>query len=104
MYKVTYLPIARKDIHDITAYIADHLQAPKAALDLLAALDKSISVLEQFPYAHRLYQPVEALEYEYRVIPVNNYIVFYVVHEDERMVEIHRVIYAKRDLEQIMKK
>lgn len=101
MYEIRYLPLARKDLSDITAYIAEHLKAPKAALDLLNALDESISRLEQFPYSCKVYQPIKELETEYRLLPVKNYAVFYVVKE--KVVEIHRVIYAKMDLTKIIK-
>ena len=96
MYEIRYLPLARKDLTDITTYIADHLKAPKAAMDLLNALDESISRLEQFPYSCKVYQPIRELENEYRLLPVKNYTVFYLVKE--KVVEIHRVLYAKRDL------
>lgn len=101
MYEIRYLPLARKDLSDITAYIAEHLKAPKAALDLLNALDESISRLEQFPYSCKVYQPIKELENEYRLLPVKNYAVFYVVKE--KVVEIHRVVYAKMDLTKIGK-
>ncbi|MGB4503938.1 MAG: type II toxin-antitoxin system RelE/ParE family toxin [Syntrophaceticus sp.] len=59
--EVKYLHLARKDLTDITTYIADHLKAPKAAVDLLNELDKSISRLEQFPYSCKVYQPIKGL-------------------------------------------
>lgn len=93
MHKLKYLPLAQKDLRDIISYIADKLKAPKAALDLVDDLDNSISRLQQFPYSCKLYQAMEPLESEYRMLPVKNYIVFYVVNEHE--VEIHRIIYAK---------
>jgi toxin ParE1/3/4 len=101
MYEIRYLPLAMKDLTDITTYIADHLKAPKAAMDLLNDLDKSISRLEQFPYSCKVYQPIRELENEYRLLPVKNYAVFYVVKE--KVVEIHRVVYAKMDLKKIIK-
>lgn len=101
MYEIRYLPLAMKDLTDITTYIADHLKAPKAAMDLLNDLDKSISRLEQFPYSCKVYQPIRELENEYRLLPVKNYAVFYVVKE--KVVEIHRVVYAKMDLAKIIK-
>lgn len=100
MYKLSYLPLANRDIADAVNYIADELLAPKAALDLLDALDKSISRLKDFPYSCRVYQPVKPLEQEYRIIPVKNYAVFYTVDEKKKLVEITRVIYAKRDLDE----
>ncbi|MFZ5596168.1 MAG: type II toxin-antitoxin system RelE/ParE family toxin [Bacillota bacterium] len=98
MYEIIYLPAARQDITDIILYISDRLKAPKAAMALLDALDHSISLLSDFPYAHKLYRPVRSLQNDYRMLPVENYAVFYVVQEQKKIVEIHRVIYAKMDL------
>ncbi len=97
MHKLKYLPLALKDLRNTTSYIVDVLKAPKAALDLVDALDTSISRLVQFPYSCRTYQPMKPLEIEYRMLPVKNYMVFYVVTEHE--VEIHRIVYAKMDFE-----
>lgn len=99
MYKLSYLPVTKLDIADAVNYISDKFFAPKAALDILDALDKSISRLEDFPYSCRVYQPVMPLEREYRIMTVKNYAVFYTVNEQEKLVEIYRVIYAKRDLD-----
>ncbi len=93
MYKLKYLPLARKDLWDITSYIADNLKAPKAAMDFIDTLDNSISRLQKFPYSCKLYQSQEPLETEYRVLPVKNYLVFYVVLKNE--VEIHRIVMQK---------
>ncbi|MDF9407731.1 MAG: Plasmid stabilization system protein [Pelotomaculum sp. PtaB.Bin013] len=101
MHKIKYIPLALKDLRDITDYITGMLKAPKAATDLLDALDASISRLAQFPYSCRLYQPAQPLEGEYRILPVKNYLVFYVVTELE--VEIRRIIYAKMDIAKIIR-
>ena len=101
MYKIIYLPLAREDLTDIITYTVDYLKAPKAAMDLLDSFEKSISRLEQFPFSFKVYQPIEALENEYRLLPVKNYAVFYVVKE--QVVEIHRFIYVKMDLKKMIK-
>lgn len=101
MHELIYLPLAREDLRKITSYIAYNLKAQKAAMDLLDTLDNSISRLQQFPYSCKLYQGIEAIDTEYRMMPVNNYIVFYVVTEHE--VEIHRVIYAKMNIVDLIK-
>lgn len=51
-----------------------------------------------FPYSCRVYQPVKPLEQEYRIMSVKNYAVSYTVDEQNKLVEITRVFYAKRDL------
>ena len=101
MHKIKYLTLALKDLRDITDYITDTLKAPKTAMDLVDTLDISISRLQQFPYSCKVYQPIQSLEAEYRMLTVNNYLAFYVVTEYE--VEIHRIIYAKMNLEEIIK-
>lgn len=101
MYKIAYLPVAQKDLLDIAVYIIDNLKSPKAAMDFIDTLDKSILRLKQYPYSCKLYQPQESLETEYRFLPVKNYLVFFVVTEN--IVEIHRIVYAKMNLEKIVK-
>ena len=59
MYKLRYLPLARKDLNDITDYIAEHLKAPKAAMDLLDSIATAISNLEQFPYSCKEYSSIQ---------------------------------------------
>lgn len=99
MYNLSYLPVASQDISNAALYIAETLCAPKAALDLLDALDEAISHLMEFPYSCRVYQPVKPLKQEYRILNVKNYAVLYTVNEQKKLVEIYRVIYARRDLD-----
>lgn len=103
MYEIIYLPIAKQDITDIVLYISDNLKAPQAAMDLLDAFDHSISLLVKFPYAHKLFHPLRPLEEEYRMLPVKDYAVFYVIREPQRVIEIHRIAYARMDLSNLIK-
>jgi addiction module RelE/StbE family toxin len=97
MYEINYLPIAKNDLTGIINYITNHLKAPKAGLDLLESFDESISRLGQFPFSCKIYKPKSGvLENEYRLLPVKNYVVFYMVKE--KIIEIHRILYAKMDL------
>lgn len=101
MYELKYLPLAQKDLKEIIGYIANSLKTPQAAMDLLHILDRSIRRLQQFPYSCKRYQSEEPLEADYRILPVKNYLVFYVVTEHD--VEIRRIIYAKMDPENQIK-
>lgn len=103
MYKITYLPIAQKDLQEILLYIADQLKSPQAALDLMEALEKAIALLDQFLYAHPIYRLVKALDGEYRLLPVKSYAVFYLVKESEKVVEIQRILYAKMNFSNTFK-
>ena len=96
MYKLRYLPLAKKDLEAIADYISDTLKAPQAALDFLDAVEAGINRLREYPFSCRVYEPLMPVDPEYRVLIVNNYLVFYIVNDD--YVEIHRVIYGRRDL------
>ncbi len=96
-YSIVYTRLAKSDIGEIVTYTSETLKAPKAALDLVSALEKSIKTLEKFPYAHQVYITNKMLENEYRFIPVKNYLVFYTVKEDKKKVIISRIFYGSMD-------
>lgn len=100
MYKILYLPLAKKDLSDIVFYLTDECKAPEVAANLLDELNFAIQRLERFPYSCRVYHSVPLLEDEHRILLVKNYAVFYVV--EENTVEIRRIIHAKRDLPKII--
>ena len=101
MYRLNYLPVAKQDIEENLLYIADKLKAPKAARDLLTALEKAGLLLQKFPYSNKIYRTIRPLCEEYRLLRVNNYAVLYIVREQDKVVEIRRVVYAKMDLSKL---
>ena len=100
MPEIKYLPSFYHELDAIVEYITYTLEAPRAASNLLDELEKSINELKAFPLARRLYRPIKPIETEYRILTVKNYLVFYVVLED--IIEIHRIIYKKRNLSQLI--
>ena len=101
MYKITYLPVARKDIENTILYIVKTLNAPAAANNLLSEINKALSQIQHFPYSYKVFHILFKTEYEYRILPVKNYLLFYIVKEDEKIIEIHRMIYSKMNLTKI---
>ena len=99
-YKIQFTPLAVKDISEITDYITDVLSAPQAAYDLLAKIDEAVKPLERFPFVFPVYKDAAFAKIGYRIRPVDNYLLFYVVAGNA--VEIRRVIYAKRNLPELL--
>lgn len=93
---IVYLPSAKLDINQIISYIAIKLDSKTSASNLLNEFDKSIYVLTDFPLSGKIYS--QGLDF--RFILVKNYAVFYKVTETE--VIIHRVIYVKRNFEDLL--
>jgi len=101
-YKLRYLKLAQTDLLDIVSYISGQLYAPQAATELVDKLDKTISRLEQFPFSGHPYTNKHKLEDGYRVLVVENYLVFYIVYDSDGIVEIRRIIYVKRNYEKLL--
>ena len=102
MYKITYLPIANQDLTDTMRYIAEELHDPGAALTLVEEIERAISLLAEFPYAHPLHASPMKLPRETRFFPVRNYLVFYVVLEPLHVAEIQRVLYNRMDRRKVV--
>ena len=97
MYKLEYLPVARKDMLEIVRYISGELQNPDAADRLAVELVNAAENVLTFPYATPAYRPIRPLKHEYRKILVQNYLILYWVDEEKKLVTVARVVYAKRD-------
>jgi toxin ParE1/3/4 len=97
MYEVIYLPTARKQLEDIVDYLAFDLSAPDAAMDFIDEVDEAAKSLSEMPYRHPIYHTRFAVLEEMRWLPVKNYNVFYKVFEEEKTVEIRRVLHQLQD-------
>ena len=93
MYEIIYLPTARKQLEDIVDYIAVGLAAPDAAHVFIDEVDKAAKSLAEMPYRHPIYHTSFAVLEEVRWISVKNYNVFYKVFEEDKIVEIRRVVH-----------
>lgn len=96
MYKVVYLPTARRQLEEAVVYIAEELCSPDAAAALLDAVDEAVRSLMEMPYRHAIYPTLYTMKREVRFIPVKNYNVHYVVDEANKTVEIWRVLHQRK--------
>lgn len=99
-----YLPVARQDMIDIARYISRELNNPVAADRLAVKLVEAGESIPAFPYANPAYIPIRPLKHEYRKLLVENYLMFYWVDEERKLVTVARVIYAKRDYDLLLER
>ena len=102
-YQVEFLPSAQEDMVEIVRYISQELLNPIAAEDLAEDFVKTADSLSAFPYAHEAYIPIRPLKHEYRKVSVKNYLMFFWVEEEKKIVTVARVIYAARDYGKLLK-
>ena len=102
MYQLLFLPIARQDMTEIVRYVSHELCNPLAAESLAEEMIDATKTLVDFPYVNAIHQTVKPLRHEYRKLIVKNYLMFYWVDEKERQVTVARVMYSRRDYDQLL--
>ena len=101
-YKIQFSKDARKDLKDIYIYIKYNLQEPIIAKKLIDKIRKEIYKLEDNPIVYTIIKDEIIKKREIRKIKVNNYIVFYRVEENNKIVEIVRIMYGRRNWTKII--
>ncbi len=94
---------AESDLDEIVSYIAVELANPKAASDFVDKLRDKIEEARTFPESGSLVQN-EFLQVEnVRRKLLGNYIMYYLPEEAEKIIYILRIVYGKRNLDEILK-
>ena len=99
-YKLSFLPLFENDLNSIVGYITFELKNPKAAIKLIDDVEAAIIKRLDNPLAFVPYPSLKERENKYYRINVHNYSVFYVVIDD--VMEVRRIIYKKRDIDNII--
>lgn len=102
MYKIEFLPIAKKDIDEIIYYISHNLKNITAAKKLRDLFMESLDKITTFPYGLQIYEPNRKLKNEYRSYKVKNFMMFYTINENDKVITIVRVLYQKMDIANIL--
>ena len=101
-YKLRYLPIFYEDLEQKVVYIAEKIGHPQAANELIDEVERAI--LERVPVAEAFepYHSARERKYPYYRIYVKNFVIYYVVIDDEvkdKIMEIRRFLYNKQNRE-----
>jgi addiction module RelE/StbE family toxin len=91
-YIAIFSILAKEDKNEIKRYLSQfYSETPKR---FTTALKKQIVQLKQNPYMYPVYQENP----DYRRMIVDNYIVMYKIIEEEKKIEISRILRASWDL------
>ena len=93
---------AEEDLRNIFEYIAFELQSVQNAAEQLSRLEKCMLSLCQMPERFRRYDKEPWYSRGLRIVPVDNYCVFYIPDLSKKIVNITRVMYGNRDKEVVL--
>ena len=102
-YEVFTTEQAAADLRAIFEYIAYELLAGENAIKQLNRLEEAILSLDEMPERYHLYDKEPWRERNLRIMPVDNYLVFYIPQDDDKTVTIIRVMYGRRDIDAQLK-
>ena len=95
-YTVRFSPFAKEDKEGIKAYLSKFY--PQTPRRFSALLKERINKLKDNPYIY----PEYSENTDYRFMFVGNYSVFYKVNNEEKHIDIYRILRASWDLPQYL--
>ena len=96
-YSVEITRAAERDLNGTADYIDLVLLNPKAAVDLLDAVDKTVQSIQDFPETCPLADDPVLKSWGIRFAAIKNYLLFYAVSEEKHCVYLVRFLYGRRD-------
>jgi len=102
VYRIGITEPAENDLREIARYISSQLNAPTTALNMVRTIRKAISKLKSNALIYPLVRDDRLAALGYRSLVVKNYIVFYVVSQKDKTVDVDRILYGRRDWKSIL--
>lgn len=102
VFDVVYSAEAKQDLFAIYRYLVDVKLAPDTAKNLVRHIRGAIHSLQDMPERFVIvdWEPWQSLELHR--MPVDNYVVFYLVDKKLKLVTVVRTFYGGRNISEIM--
>lgn len=101
-YRVDVSEPAENDLRDIVRYISAQLSAPLTALKMMNTIEEAVTGLAVMSQKCPPVTDERLAMMGYRKLLVKNYIVFFTIDEKSKVVDVERILYARRDWHHIL--
>ena len=101
-YSYRFTEKAEQDFDEILHYIAVDLANTTAAEKLSRKMFEQIDMVRDFPDSGALVENEFLSDKAVRKLSVDNYIIYYKAHYDKKIISIIRIVYGKRNLDEIL--
>lgn len=102
-YTIYIAKKAEEDLGKIFEYLAYKVMAGENAVRQLNRIQTAIESLDEMPLRNRVYDKEPWKTRNLRIMPVDNYLVFYLTETEVLKVTILRIMYGGRDITNIFK-
>ena len=101
-YALRISAAAEADLEGIASYIALDLQESVIALKQIGRIKDAMMTLGTMPERHGIVSDKYLAAKGIRMLPADNYLVFYMVNKSQAAVNIVRVLYGRREWEALL--
>ena len=101
-YSVIIETTAKSDLRGLLRYITETLKEPVAAKRIYFSIKDKIENLYHMPQRHPLVRDEALAGRGLRWMPAENYSVFYVINEENKKVNVLRVLHGRRDWQSLL--
>lgn len=102
-YSYRFTEKAAQDFDEILRYISVDLANPAAAQNLGRKMLEQIDMVRTFPESGAPVDNEFLADKTIRKLFVDSYVIYYKAHYDEKIVSVIRIVYGKRNLDEILK-
>ena len=102
-YTIFIAKRAEEDLGKIFEYLAYKVMAGENAVRQLNRIQTAIESLDEMPLRNRVYDKEPWKTRNLRIMPVDNYLVFYLTETEVLKVTILRIMYGGRDITNIFR-
>ena len=102
IYRVEITKPAQTDMIQLYSYIADTMKEPRSARRVYTSIRDKIMSLDEMPERYAVIDEPPYNEIGVRRMLIENYIVFYVAHREQKLVTVLRVVYNRREWRNIL--
>lgn len=102
-YSYNFTEKAERDFDEILRYISFDLANPIAAQNLGRKIFEKIDIVRSFPESCAIVENEFLSDKTVRKLLVDNYIIYYKANHDKKIITIIRIVYGKRNLDEIIK-
>ena len=103
MYRLRFSKLFKRDIDSSYNYIKNKLEAPMAAENLIKEIMEKLIKIKENPNIRPLVQDKYLASLGYRLINVKNFVIFYIIGNDNKHIKIIRFLYNKRNWINLLK-
>ena len=102
-YKIELTETAKSDLRDIALYLTEASKEKSVAIGFINELRENYRKLEDFPQIGAYPKDRVLISMGYRFLIHKDYLTFYTVDDDQKIVRIFAIFHAKRDYIRVLK-